>query len=317
MILGADYSWARPGGAALAVAGVRSVGRYLADEGDGREIELEEYQDLTAHGITVWFVREGYANGILDGHDKGVADAQIAVANLARLGLAGQVVYAACDFDIGHDPDLGSWQAQFDAGTAYMQGFRSVIGDTKTGIYGGMEFINHCRDGGLAGWFWKAAASSWDHGQGGAVHIEQTTQSPPVAGSDHNIIWVDNHGQAGYAPAPEERRSYDMPICYKNTDANPDRWILAGSSPGTTANWLETTNGTLGAEWEKVCNGSVLISAATYANFKRYYLMPLSTGTTATVAVDASAIGASVKAGVQQALEGLSFATAGTIKGDK
>ena len=53
---GLDYSWARPGGAALVAAGVTSVGRYLAT--DGRGITAGEFNDYVSHGVTVWFIKE-------------------------------------------------------------------------------------------------------------------------------------------------------------------------------------------------------------------------------------------------------------------
>jgi hypothetical protein len=198
--LGADWSYARPGGAACAAAGVKSVGRYLAPFGDGREIEKDEYDDLTAHGITVWFVREGAANSLLDGYALGVSHAQTAVANLARLGLKDQVVYAAADFDVQ--------PSQYAACDDYMRGFASVIGLERTGIYAGMRYINHCRDT-LAKWYWQAGATSWDHGETGMVHIQQTTQNPPLPGTDHNYIYTDAHGQVGSA-VPVEEDEEDM-----------------------------------------------------------------------------------------------------------
>jgi hypothetical protein len=180
---------------------VKSVGRYLAPLGDGRQIEKDEYDDLTAHGITVWFVREGAANSLLDGHALGVSHANSAVANLARLGLKDQVVYAAADFDVQ--------PSQYAACDDYMRGFASVIGLERTGIYAGMRYINHCRDT-LAKWYWQAGATSWDHGETGMVHIQQTTKAPPLPGTDHNYIYTDSHGQVGSADADTKQGDSDM-----------------------------------------------------------------------------------------------------------
>jgi hypothetical protein len=204
--LGLDYSYARPGGAALAAAGVKAVGRYLAPDGDGREIEKPEYDDLVANGIKVWFVREGAADGMLGGFAKGVSDAQVAVANLARLGLSDQVVYAAADWDV--------LDSQFGVCDDYMRGFASVVGSERTGIYAGLHLMNHLHSVGLAVWFWQAGATSWNHGEDAqmTVHLEQTTNVPPFPGTDHNYIYTANYGQAGGAVVPAEIGDESMKI---------------------------------------------------------------------------------------------------------
>jgi N-acetylmuramoyl-L-alanine amidase len=101
----------------------------------------------------------------------------------------------------------------------------------------------------------------------------------------------------GNEPAPLPRRN-DMTTLYINKDANPDKWILAGDSVGTTANWIETTNSTLAAAWAKAHGDAVLISAATYNNFKNYYLMPVAIRGTVTVSNSKSAPAAASEAGV-------------------
>jgi hypothetical protein len=181
MALGADYSWARPGGAALRAAGVEAVGRYLAS--DGRGITAAEYQDLTGHGVGVWLVREGGAAGMLGGAAQGVADAQVAVQQISAAGLpSNAVVFAAADWDVS--------TAQFGACDDYMRGFASVIGVARTGIYGGLHYLNHAHAGGLAVAFWQAGATSWNQGEAPQMPINfvQTTDTPPLPGTDYNII---------------------------------------------------------------------------------------------------------------------------------
>jgi hypothetical protein len=180
--LGADYSWARPGGAALAAAGVKAVGRYLA--ADGRGITAVEYQDLRAHGIDVWLVREGSANGMLNGFQQGVADAQIAVQQIAAVGLpSNSVVHTAADWDVQ--------TSQFPACDAYQDGFASVLGGyNRVGAYGGLHWLNHAHAAGKAVSFWQAGATSWNHGEAPQMPIQfvQTTNPPPLPGTDHNYI---------------------------------------------------------------------------------------------------------------------------------
>jgi hypothetical protein len=203
--LGADYSWARPGGATLAAAGVKAVGRYLAT--DGRGITAAEYQDLTAHGIGVWLCREGGSSGMLNGYGQGVADAQIAVQQIAAAGLpADSIVYATADFDVS--------SAQFPACDAYMQGFTSVLGTVaRQGIYGGLHYMNHVNAAGLAVGFWQAGATSWNHGESPQmpINFEQTTNTPPVAGTDHNFIYNFTTTAGGNATPLPKLEGFDMP----------------------------------------------------------------------------------------------------------
>lgn len=199
-----DYSDARPGGKALADAGVQYVGRYLAPEGDSRAIELPEYTDLIAHNLKLWFVREGAATGMDNGYTQGVNDATVADANLARIGVRGALVYAAADWDVT--------EAEFPQVDAYMRGFAVTLGGTnRVGIYGGMFYLNHARDNKLATKFWKSAASSWDHGETGAVDIVQTLLAPPVPDSDHDYYYVSND------PTEEENMKNFM-IYIKNSN---------------------------------------------------------------------------------------------------
>lgn len=176
-----DYSTARPTIQVLTNAGITDVGRYLADEGDGREIEQGEYQAYIAAGIRVWFVREGAATGMRGGYAKGVSDANVAINNLNRIGApADTLVYAAADWDVQ--------ESEFAVCDAYMNGFASILGLSRVGIYAGMYYINHVRANGLASAYWHAAATDWDHGETGDADITQTTGTSPIPDTDLDII---------------------------------------------------------------------------------------------------------------------------------
>jgi hypothetical protein len=108
-------------------------------------------------------------------------------------------------------------------------------------------------------------------------------------------------------PTTTTPRSKDVSTIYKNQDANPDKWVLAGDSAGTAANWIETTNASLGAAWEKAHGTAVVISAATFANFKDYYRSAVNTTAKAAVSVDTAALVAAIQAGMKDALNGVSI----------
>ena len=180
-----DFSYARPGSAALNAAGVTSVGRYLAT--DGRGITLAEFNDYTSRGISVWFIKENAARGMLNGYGQGVADAQWAENQMNALGVSGAPIYFTADFDV--------LSSQFPACDAYLNGAASVIGLARVGIYAGLHYLNHAVN--LASYYWKTAANSWDHGETATIqlHLTQTLDAVPIPGTDYNIIGRPYHGQ--------------------------------------------------------------------------------------------------------------------------
>ena len=180
-----DFSYARPGSAALNAAGVTTVGRYLAT--DGRGITPAEFDDYISHGISVWFIKENAARGMLNGYGQGVADAQWAENQMNALGVSGAPIYFTADFDVQ--------SSQFPACDAYLNGAASVIGLARVGIYAGLHYLNHAVN--LANYYWKTAANSWDHGETAAIqlHLIQTLDAVPIPGTDFNVVVQENHGQ--------------------------------------------------------------------------------------------------------------------------
>lgn len=187
--LGCDYSWGRPPVASLKAAGVSAVGRYLAT--DGRGITAAEYQDLRNQGLGVWVVIEhqstDLSTSILQGRAKGIADAQEALSQVKAVGLPpGIPIFWAADFDIGPG---SSRVAQADA---YVDGFNTVIPRGRRGGYGGLWYLKHVHDAGKVDALWECASTSFRHGvDPGSVplHLQQTTKTPPVPGTDHNYIF--------------------------------------------------------------------------------------------------------------------------------
>jgi Domain of unknown function (DUF1906). len=272
-MVGADYSWARPGGAALVKAGITSVGRYLAS--DGRGITRPEFDDLVGHGVSVWFIKEGGSQGMLGGRPQGVADAQQAVQQMAAVGVSGAVIYATADFDVA--------DTQFGACDAYLAGFQSVIGLPRVGIYAGLHYLNHAAK--LATYFWQAGATSWNHRATAKVtiHLEQTTDVPAVSGTDVDILHQLDHGQvtrAGVATVgpvtPIIERKHTMSTLYYTKDAAGNLFALAGDGAGAAA-WLETRDNAFANELAKIHGAdglAVFLTPASYAAWKALYLTP-------------------------------------------
>lgn len=134
---GVDFSWSRPGGAAIKAAGKTFVMRYLYPDGQGgKGLDASEVADYRAHGLAIGVVFESSGNRALSGFAGGAADAQACVSELSRLGLAGTPVYFAVDF--------AASAAQIVAINAYLNGGASVLGKIRTGVYGSFAVVEGC-----------------------------------------------------------------------------------------------------------------------------------------------------------------------------
>lgn len=207
--LGLDYSDARPGGAALKAAGVAAVGRYLAS--DSRGITAAEYADLKANGIGVWLVFESQTSDLsvsmLNGFAKGVADAQRALAQIAAQGIPDNLpVSWAADFDIAPGSD------RVAPAEAYVDGWNTVIPAGRRMGYGGLWFINYIHSRGKVDFLWECASHSFRHGVDPAtvpLALQQTTDNPPIAGTDYNLIF-DTSSFAGATQGDDELSAADV-----------------------------------------------------------------------------------------------------------
>lgn len=84
----------------------------------------------------------------------------------------------------------------------------------------------------------------------------------------------------GTTPIPNKRKN-SMSTLYYN--AGIKTWALAGDSPGTPANWLETQGQTTADQWADGHGSSVVLGDGSWAAFKAAYLKPLNTSASVTV----------------------------------
>ncbi len=294
---GIDFSWARPGGAAIQAAGKTFVMRYLYPDGPGgKGLDLSEVQDYRAHGLAVGVVFESSGGRSLSGFAAGASDAQIAVGQLVSLGMAGTPVYFAVDFD--------ATPAQYTAIASYLDGAASVLGKNKTGLYAGLGPIDalvgvHCAYG------WQTYA--WSGGRvSSKAHVYQYKNGQTLNGSsvDYCRSLKPDFGAYGTSLAEETgtpitppRRHDDMSKLYYQQDTTPTLYALAGDSPGTPANWLETTDQGLANGWSaQIGAASIPLNAATFANYKADYLSPLAIGSSVSASVDLGPLLDAIKA---------------------
>ena len=187
-IEGFDYSWGRPGAAAIVAAGGRFVVRYLTFRGDnGKGLLRPELAELRGAGLDVAVVFQNGKTQTLGGQDSGVRDARLAESALADLGMQNWPVYFAVDFD--------ATPSQLDVAEQYLRGAASVLGLRRTGVYGGYATLDRASGNRTASWFWQTFA--WSGGRlHPAAHLYQyaggTVNGAPV---DRNRAYPAEYGQ--------------------------------------------------------------------------------------------------------------------------
>lgn len=187
-LVGVDYSYARPGGAAIAGQGYRYAIRYLAE--DERGLTRDEVADLHAHGVAIVAVYEGRGGEPLQGYEQGIADAAYAHRKMVELGFpADRPCYFAVDFDVT-GPTIA-------AVSSYFRGVCAGMGVERVGVYGDADIMAYLRQYRLASWFWQPMAASWSNGQAfPGRHIYQYAGGTVNGGAvDLNAAYAEDYGQ--------------------------------------------------------------------------------------------------------------------------
>lgn len=190
---GIDYSWARPGGRNIKNAGKQFVVRYLWPDGEGgKGLDASELADLVNNGLEIVLVYQAGTNTILGGRSVGVQQANVAQAEINRLGLPkNSPVYFAADWDAQPNE-----QAAIDD---FLNGAASVIGRERVGIYGSAAVMARTMASKTASWFWQTYA--WSRGQvTQGIHLYQYLNGQNLNGAvDFCRTSLDNYGQVSKA----------------------------------------------------------------------------------------------------------------------
>jgi len=169
------------------------------------------------------------------------------------------------------------------------------------------------------------------HGFGRAVDIASNAPWPvlaQIAVKHHFTHWVSNdvpHWEWGNALVPADISSASL----DNTSTSPKRRktmttlynvggtptvALAGDSPGTPANWLETSAASLIASWQDAHGALNVVDAKTYAAWKAAYLTPLAiSGGTSGPSIDLTHVASDLDA-IEAAVKALKIPTKATIE---
>ncbi len=153
---GIDFSWARPGGAAIKAAGNEFVMRYVPYPGDGgKGLTAAEVEDYRANGLDIGLVFESTAARHLAGFGAGAVDGLQSMKSAKALGFPDDcAVYFAVDFDASAD--------QMTIIDDYQRGAASILTAARVGIYGSYRVIDLTSLSNTT-WLWQTYA--WSHGQ--------------------------------------------------------------------------------------------------------------------------------------------------------
>lgn len=186
---GLDYSWARPGGKAIAEAGYQFVMRYVPYVGHGgKALTDKELNDLHTHGLGVGLVFESTAERHKEGRTAGIIDAQRSLDSAKGLGFPNDTpIYFAVDFD--------SSEGDQQAIDEYQRGAISILGIDRVGVYGSYYVVERCKAANTAKWFWQTYA--WSGGQRSEHnHLYQFLNGQTLNGGevDFNEAYGDTQG---------------------------------------------------------------------------------------------------------------------------
>lgn len=243
-----DIAWDRPTTASIKATGAAGVLRYLSPD-PTKNLTRAEVLDYHANGLGTAVVWESTATRATEGHAAGVADAQASVGQAQALGLPADM---AIHFAVDTDTDWASVEP-------YASGFASVVGQARTGVYGGLAVIDGAHSAGYR-YLWQTLA--WSGGvRSSHATLYQNGNTMFSGGADVNDILAADWGQyprpTSTPPAPPATlilQGDDMPAGQlqpgfgadaKGNVTHPELasivW-LGGKGQGAVANsWLALT----------------------------------------------------------------------------
>ena len=229
---GVDVAWARPSVAQLKAIGATFVARYFSND-DTKDLHGSDVTAYRAAGldtVAVWETTTGRARA---GRAAGVADAQNADGQRKAAGLpADMVLHFAVD-------EGTSWSSV----APYFAGVASVIGQARTGVYGGYAVIEGAAAAGYR-YLWQTVA--WSGGRWSAhATIRQTGETTLGGSADWDTAMADDFGQYPRPLAPQEA---DVNLSDKAT-ARKGVWTDTDQT-ASVSDWLTLGNLKAGAAAE-------------------------------------------------------------------
>lgn len=185
---GIDVAWAQPTISQIKGTGATWVARYFSPDST-KNLTAAEVRDYAAAGLGTVTVWESSATRALDGYAAGQADAHTAEQQRAAVGLPPtQIIHFAVDTDT-------TWAAV----SPYFAGAASVIGQARTGAYGGLKIVEGAYAAGYR-FLWQTDA--WSGGVWSAHATIRQEGGTVLAGqADYDTAEVVDFGQY---PRPQE-----------------------------------------------------------------------------------------------------------------
>jgi hypothetical protein len=197
-LTGIDLAWSRPTVDQIKATGAHWVARYFSND-DSKDLHASEVTAYPAAGLSIVAVWETTTGRARDGRAAGIADAQNADAQRKAVGLPSSMpIHFAVDEDT-------TWASV----APYFAGVASVIGQARTGVYGGYQVIEGACAAGYR-YLWQTVA--WSGGLWSAhATIRQTGGTTLGGAADWDTAMAADFGQYPRPTAPQE------------TDMTPDQ----------------------------------------------------------------------------------------------
>lgn len=153
-----DYSAGVPAAADVKKAGYKGAVRYISPARDawmkGKPMSKREFDDYKSNGLQVAFVFQNLKQDWSRGRNGGIEDAKAAKKHIEMLGAPDAVVYCAIDHNLA-DKSTDAVKIWNSTAAKYIQGFQSVMGREKTGIYANNLCISWAIEDNLGTYYWQ------------------------------------------------------------------------------------------------------------------------------------------------------------------
>jgi hypothetical protein len=216
-LIGADYSVGRPGGAALAAAGVKVVGRYAALGRTSVNITADEVKDLRAHGIDIFTYNEHTAGYMLEGAAAAARYVPGAVQVAKAAGLPDGPIFYSVDLDatLGGEPVSATALGNMAKLAEFLKAAAAATSWDQVGVYGGYYVVKWLLDN-LPSLKHAVQTSAWSAGHWDPrAFCRQDGYNWKINGVDCDHLTVVNPDEGSL----RYRRDTDMPV----TEAEMDR----------------------------------------------------------------------------------------------
>lgn len=196
-----DYAGGVPDAQAIADAGHIGVIRYVSDRRPGAEwmagkpLLAREVDALTAAGLTIVSNYQFGKGPTADWRGGLEAGKQHADRGLTLHNAAGGPDTAPIYASIDDKPS--DWEFE-NLIAPYLEGWESVIGRDRTGVYANSPTIDWSREAGLGSWFWQhnwGTPSGFVHPEAQLHQFEIDKRSVGGIGVDVNAVLTPDYGQ--------------------------------------------------------------------------------------------------------------------------